>query len=302
MKRFHLHRGRRPAFNAALLFLFFSLFGPVHFAQAQADPAIVAIEYFFDSATDFGAGNMITVTGSVSVIDESLSIALTDLDEGFHVLCIRLKDSDDEWSHTSVHPFYLLRFNPTGQLPEVVAAEYFLDTDLGLGLGVAITPIPGMFHDTALTADLSLTPEGTHILFIRTQDDEGNWSLVTAQPFYALKFPPGSEQTVITAAEYFFDTDPGQGSGSSIPVTDGMINPTHNIDLAAVSEGTHLLFIRAQDAEGNWSLVTAQPFYALKFPLTGETAVINEAEYFFDADPGQGSGTSLAIATGAGIE
>ena len=57
--------------------------------------------------------------------------------------------------------------------------------------------------------------------------------------------------------EYFIDTDPGFGNGTSVPVSSGQnINENFFIDLTGLSIGTHYLFFRVKDSDANWSLTT----------------------------------------------
>jgi hypothetical protein len=72
----------------------------------------------------------------------------------------------------------------------------------------------------------------------------------------------------IVAAEYFIDSVGGQGTGSPMAAVDGQFNsPTElvggTIDqstFAALSAGTHTVFVRGQDAMGNWGVVTSDTF------------------------------------------
>lgn len=102
----------------------------------------------------------------------------------------------------------------------------------------------------------------------------------------------------ITRAEYFFDTDPGTGNGTSLPVTPGdSINASFMIDIPAdLGGGIHLLCVRVADENGIWSL----PEYYLYSQNAGAGA-IKAAEYFFDSDPGRGNGIPLPITPGDSI-
>ena len=69
----------------------------------------------------------------------------------------------------------------------------------------------------------------------------------------------------IVAAEYFFDTDPGQGSGTVIPVTSGA-NQSIDINIppgviAALPEGAHKLYLRFQDDDGDWSMANYRTIF-----------------------------------------
>src|SRR5882757_362177 len=66
----------------------------------------------------------------------------------------------------------------------------------------------------------------------------------------------------LNSAEYFFDTDPGKGSGTSLTVTTGdSILFTGNISSSGLTNGFHFLFIRAKDTNGKWSMFERRMFF-----------------------------------------
>ena len=92
--------------------------------------------------------------------------------------------------------------------------------------------------------------------------------------------------------EYFFDTDPGAGAGTSLTIAAGdsvTISPT--ISVASLSAGFHVLFVRTRMA-GRWSQAESRTFYKLSASTT-VSRKIKRFEYFFDTDPGVGSGTQF---------
>ncbi|MDZ7581890.1 MAG: hypothetical protein U5R30_15225 [Deltaproteobacteria bacterium] len=64
----------------------------------------------------------------------------------------------------------------------------------------------------------------------------------------------------IVDAEYFIDTDPGEGNGEQIPPADGAFNSSEEsvdfsgIDLAGLKIGNHTLYLRFKSADesGVW--------------------------------------------------
>ena len=78
----------------------------------------------------------------------------------------------------------------------------------------------------------------------------------------------GTEPTqAIAAAEYYLDTPPWNG-GTAVPLSasDGSFNSsvegaTTTIDTTGFSQGQHILFVRGQDANGNWGAVSAVFLY-----------------------------------------
>ena len=108
----------------------------------------------------------------------------------------------------------------------------------------------------------------------------------------------------ITVVEYFFDTDPGYGSGTSVAITPAtaITDFTFPVDIAAQTDGFHTLFVRAQDANNNWSAAYSRPFYKLSVAQVSPAAPnITKMEYFLDSDPGYGAGIDVPVTASASI-
>ncbi|MDX1629936.1 MAG: hypothetical protein R3345_14610, partial [Fulvivirga sp.] len=113
-------------------------------------------------------------------------------------------------------------------------------------------------------------------------------------------------QEDIVAMEYYIDDDPGQGLGTPISITQGQtvdINFTIPTSSMGLANGPHVLVIRAQQVTGEWGLYESRLFYIQEeTPADPPPADIDLLEYFIDEDPGQGSGTSVGVATGASVD
>lgn len=106
----------------------------------------------------------------------------------------------------------------------------------------------------------------------------------------------------ITQLEYYFDTDPGFGNGISIPITVAAdITRDFSIPFNAVSEGFHLLYVRAKSNNGLWSLPVSRPVLVQRNAQSASVSPIDRIEYFFDADPGFGNGTTIPITSAADL-
>ncbi|MCX6268850.1 MAG: hypothetical protein NTW16_16110 [Bacteroidetes bacterium] len=113
--------------------------------------------------------------------------------------------------------------------------------------------------------------------------------------FLSLFLVLGSSAQPVSKAEYFFDSDPGYGHGSDIPISPGkVVDMTFNASTAGLSAGIHTLFIRVKS--GRWSQVLAR--HVGISPGTGITG----AEYFFDTDPGFGNGISIPVTAGNTVD
>lgn len=103
-------------------------------------------------------------------------------------------------------------------------------------------------------------------------------------------------QRQITQAEYFIDTDPGAGNAISVSATDGNLNDAiealFSNGISTGTVGLHSFNIRVKDEQNNWGPVFKTIFYTSS-PLTVRNIKVNQAELFWNADPGQGNGVSL---------
>ncbi|MBO6792292.1 MAG: T9SS type A sorting domain-containing protein [Balneolaceae bacterium] len=185
------------------------------------------------------------------------------------------------------------------QAQTITELEYFFNTDPGVGAATSITTFT-TGNEITFTGDIdaSSLPKGIHTLFIRAKDSDDNWGL----PVKKLVLVDEGSVIEIEAMEYFFDTDPGVGTGSLISVSTGTeIDLTTDIDASGVSLGIHTLFIRAKSTSGNWGL----PIKKLVLIDKDDPSTISQivsAEYFFDVDPGFGNAQFLELEDASELE
>ncbi|MBK8685500.1 MAG: hypothetical protein IPN26_11150 [Bacteroidetes bacterium] len=91
--------------------------------------------------------------------------------------------------------------------------------------------------------------------------------------FWFLGIAYNSMALNIVKIEYFFDNDPGFGNGTSAPITPGsnIANLNINADVSALPSGIHQLYVRCQDANGQWSITnrsfSTKPKTAFRAPF-----------------------------------
>lgn len=100
-------------------------------------------------------------------------------------------------------------------------------------------------------------------------------------------------QVKIVAGEYFWDSDPGIGSGVSFTLNTPSDSVSEVIEFSTtqLAPGLHNLCTRTITDSGVWSLTQCQLVLITKnyeHPIT-------DLEYFWDSDPGIGAGTALDI-------
>jgi PKD domain/Secretion system C-terminal sorting domain len=252
-------------------------------------------EYYFDTDPGNGAGISIPITTSDSVSISNYAIPTTGQTIGFHNLCIRTRNDQGLWSIVDVRVLYLGQVTSVANTT-ITQAEYYFDTDPSNGAGTNI-PITAGDSVTVVNYAIPTTAlsQGFHNLAIRTKNAEGIWSIGDIRTLY-LTAPFAATNSNIVAAEYYFDTDPGNGAAAPIAVTAAdsvSINPVL-IPTDTLSVGFHNLAIRTKSGQSTWSLPEVRTFYVYRVPTTISTT-IDKAEYFVDIDPGVGNATPFNI-------
>jgi hypothetical protein len=100
----------------------------------------------------------------------------------------------------------------------------------------------------------------------------------------------------IVYAEYFIDTDPGQGLGTPLLACDGVFDEAteclhlNGISSLLLAEGSHTLYVRIKDSDNVWGTIRQ-----LTFNVIGSNPykTLKAGEYFIDTDPGVGLGIPL---------
>ncbi len=250
---------------------------------------IAAAEYFLDSDPGNGNGTAIPISSGANV-NFVVSVPTTSLASGFHFLAIRTKDLSGRWGVFEARGFYIT--TSTTNVPNITSAEYFFDADPGNGNAMPIAVTAGATTNFTVSLPTTGLQPGFHFLAIRTKASDGKWGVFEARGFYV----SGSTTNVpnITKAEYFFDTDPGNGNGISIPITSGATpNFTATIPAIGLTPGFHFLAMRTKGSDGKWGIFESRGFYVS--PSSANAADIVAAEYFIDTDPGEDNGIAAIV-------
>ena len=227
---------------------------------------ITRAEYFIDDDPGFGNGVTVPITAGTDIA-ANFSINVSTLSDGFHSLHVRVQDSDGNWSLIQKEVFFDIAGGFYDDLPgggNIVVLEYFIDDDPGFGNGTSIAVSAGKDVNATFNVDVSSLSDGFHSLHVRALDSQGEWSLIQKEVFfqglegYYDDLPGGGN---IVALEYFIDDDPGFGNGTSIPITSGQdVSKTTTVSVLGIAPGDHVLYVRARDSQGEWSLIQFEPF------------------------------------------
>lgn len=270
--------------------------------------SVTAGEYFWNE--DPGEGNgtpMLAFDGNFnSAIETVMGESMNLQSEGTHVLNIRVRDAENQWSATFSTVMDILSDLTTVREIRISAAEYFWGSDPGQGNGTPMLAFDGNFDEaieTVVNENVNIPSAGTHVLSIRVRDAQNVWS----EPFGVVINVEPAVSSVrdveVTAGEYFFDADPGEGNGTPMLALDGNFNSAIEAikggDIPTpIVEGIHVLWMRARDAENNWG-----PAFGIVVnmdtTITGFEALINGPTEFCQGDNLLGAAYSAQAATGS---
>lgn len=172
---------------------------------------------------------------------------------------------------------------------QVVQVEYFINTDPGYGKGAlqTVTASADGSWNFNVPVPAGLEP-GFHKLFYRVRDNQNAHSLTDYVSIHVVKAITSTVN--MAAGEYFIDTDPGYGKGTSFNISPQNSDITQSVTVAipsGLTPGFHKLFFRTRDALGNWSHTD----YSAIDVVDNASVNIVRFEYFFTSksDPGYGS-------------
>jgi hypothetical protein len=250
-------------------------------------PNTQKIEYYID--TDPGLNNCISVTTTGNdTIDQTFNVNLNAVSHGIHVLGVRMRDQIGFWSLTKTHLFY--KYPSAGQ--DIVQLEYFIDNDPGIGLATQIPITANDSIDIIASINLTGVQQGHHRLFIRAKSANGYWSYAPKHEFFMVG------QNVVKL-EYFWNTDPGVNMATNVPITAApVIDVSFSPITTGLTPGFNVLYVRAKNEGNMWSMpIQKSIFFTINAPQNAAAM-----EYFIDADPGLGMGTSVPVSNDDSLE
>jgi hypothetical protein len=254
-----------------------------------------SLEYFFDDDPGYGQGTILDAFTPANQLTDAPTLAASSLPTGFHTLFIRAKADGGAWGIPEQRLVFVNKSDPGVVL--VDSLEYFFDVDPGYGQGNILDGFSAANQLTnAPTLVASSLSIGFHTLFLRAKAEGGAWGIPEQRLVFVNQLDPGA--VLVDSLEYFFDADPGYGQGTILDaftpanqLTDAPI-----LAASALSIGFHTLYIRAKAEGGAWGI----PEQRLVFvDQSGNAGIVDQAEYFFDTDPGYGNGTLIDTFTPA---
>jgi Zn-dependent metalloprotease len=220
---------------------------------------ISTIEYFIDTDPGIGYGNQTSVSLTTN-LNYSLNISVSGIADGLHLLGVRVKTLVGNWSTTGYSSFLKTTTN-SNISNSIVAMEYFIDSDPGVGQGIGSNYTPSIDSTYFFNVNIANLSDGLHLIGYRAKDNNNKWSTTGYSSF--LKTTTNSNvSNSIVAMEYFIDADPGFGYGTpvslGIPKTD--VTKLFSVNTSGLSWGTHKIYVRTKDNYGRWSMLAKDDF------------------------------------------
>ena len=153
---------------------------PFYTQRFDNTAVIEKAEYYIDDDPGVGHATSLSMNTNTGTLDQSFTISMSGLTKGFHSIHIRTQDSQGQWSLYDRKSFFIKDFL---EMADIVSAEFFIDSDPGIGSGSAITfAEPGSLQSFTAPV-LSDLAQGEHIFYVRVRNSEGKWSIYDAQAF-----------------------------------------------------------------------------------------------------------------------
>lgn len=141
-------------------------------------PNINRVEYFIDNDPGYGNATPLSFTPGTDLSNLLINIDVAALGQGVHIAGIRSRDVNGAWSLDNKWIFLKPYSNGALPVPRIVRMEYFIDSDPGYGNATPVTITAATdISSLVFEADISVVPNGSHKLGIRSLDENGAWSL-----------------------------------------------------------------------------------------------------------------------------
>jgi len=173
----------------------------------------------------------------------------------------------------------------------IAQAEYFIDTDPGVGQATPAAITPGVNPTFGFRIPAGVSP-GLHKLVVRYRETNSYWSGADGRFFFELPLPTVAFQALlVTDLQYWFDSN----APVTVDVTDGAaVAYATRVSTTGLLPGLHRFYFRWRDNTGVWSAGDAKYFFIVGSQPSPEVPqTLTAAEYFINYDPGPGNGVPL---------
>lgn len=223
--------------NIALILLVQSLFSQ----------SITHFRYWFD---DNFAGRTLVSVSSGTTLNLNQAINASSVSAGAHTVTLQFKDNQGKWSVPIATSFVKTKpFNS-----KIVGYRYWINDNFSAQTYKSIAS--QSVQNIMTSIDVSSASHGSNIVTFQFKDSLGNWSVPIASSF--MRESGISPQ--IVSYRYWFN-------GELANLTEVPITPTNvltgnlSLDASFLGIGTHTVSTQYKNAQGVWSVATADNFY-----------------------------------------
>ncbi|MFZ4619614.1 MAG: choice-of-anchor D domain-containing protein, partial [Bacteroidota bacterium] len=238
-------------------------------------------QYWFDALTPTASAVLVDTTtsdGNDLIFFKNLSVDVSSLSNGSHILYFRTQDKNGKWGVPMTS--FFRKAAPVVQ-KRIAKGEYWFNSVSRPASGVTdiTTVIRSNDSTVADVQNLSIVLPGTltngrHTVYVRFQDSNGNWGPQVAQQFV---IDQSSAPPLITQMEYFFgSSDPGVGKataprGGTFSLTNGGRGAAYVDSFSVQSLGLPLgqtkVSARFKSDKDEWGSLTSAFFSVLTRPV-----------------------------------
>ncbi|MCJ8288130.1 MAG: T9SS type A sorting domain-containing protein [Crocinitomicaceae bacterium] len=276
-------------------------------SQFVAGQQVTIAEYFWDTDPGLGLGTVILAEDGN--LDEAVEKLFTNAASfptaGLHTFNIRIKGLENTWSNVFSYTVNVYNQALVSRDVKVIQAEYFWDTDPGIGLATPILALDGNLDEAIedlFNNSSSLPAAGLHKFNLRIKGVDNTWSNVFTHVTNIISPTLISRDVKVIQAEYFWDTDPGQGLATTILALDGNLDEAveklFDGSVPIPSTGIHKFNLRVKGVDNSWSPLFSYVINVNNPTLISRDMHVVQAEYFWDIDPGVGSAIAILALDG----
>jgi hypothetical protein len=233
---------------------------------------LISGEYYFDSDPGIGNGTPFQLNNPQSTVDEVIEFDPQTMANGLHSVNFRINNSEDSWSFPKTVLFTVANTISQGFDNHVVEAEYFVNTDPGIGQATPITfTNPSESVDEVLELENIAMATGLNVVFIRVKNSFNIWGFAKPVMYQNIPVEAKKVNPRIVALEYFIDVDPGVGNGAVVEIDSlTFLEGTYLIPFDPnLTWESHKVGVRVKDNYGQWGTTNGSGFEFCPTPPSG---------------------------------
>lgn len=214
-------------------------------------------EYYFGEDPGHGKATQIDISTDGNF---TINTSISQLQLGVNRVFFRVMESG-KWSQTTNRSIYRIGTELGYFNTEIIAGEYFWNSDPGYGNGTAIN-VTSLSDNGYCIITETISCKGLaseyNLLSMRVKTADGMWSITESVKVW---IPVIGEKNIDALDYYWDDNYPGDAGGTAlsfITLDDGSVAVIdYNLPFNDVSYGAHTLNIRALNA-GRWTVIHSE--------------------------------------------